>query len=69
MRTSTYLVFNKKRVVTTRYTKPVLKNGEYAILVRLEVPDSIFATEYPVVEIAVPERQVLIPVLTVEDPV
>lgn len=61
MKIVTYLVFNRRRVLRATTKLPELKNGEYAVRLRVEAPDDLFKPDVPTVDISVPPRNVIVP--------
>lgn len=51
-----YLVFNRSDIVGLRKGFPKLSTGQRAIRVRLIVPNSLFSTELPSVDVHIPEE-------------
>lgn len=64
MRDSCYIVFDRYGVVGMKKRKPALKAGEHAVIVDLQVPDSVFARDIPVASVQVPEAAVINPTVT-----
>lgn len=60
-----HLVFNANGVVRMTIGRPSLRSGEYAILVKLKVPDNLFVHAFPEATINVPENAVIKPVVEV----
>jgi len=63
-----WLVFNARGTVRASKRAPELKGGEYAIKIRLEVPDSVFLPDAATVDVKVPERAIVKPTVVVEKP-
>ena len=66
MKIVSYLVFNRRRVLRAVTGVPTLRNGEYAVRLRIEAPDNLFKAEMPTVDIAIPARDVIVPEVHVE---
>lgn len=60
-----YLVFNKRGVLGLKKNPPQLDRGEFAVRLKVDIPDTYFATAYPIVELTVPESAVIAPVIEV----
>lgn len=68
MRHSCYLIFGAKgiRRMTKGPRTPGLSSGEFAVRVTLSVADKFFANAVPAATIAVPDRCIIEPTVTVE---
>lgn len=67
MKVLCYLTFNRRGVLKVSKGSPTLRNGEFAVRLRVEVPDSVFAPEFPDVSVAIPERSLIVPSVEVID--
>jgi hypothetical protein len=65
MKAVCHLVFDKKGVVKVSKGTPSLRNGQYAVRLVVHLPDSLFKPDMPVVEVTVPERELLTPTVEV----
>jgi hypothetical protein len=68
MRLTTFLVFDRRKVIGVRKGNPNLSAGEYAVKLHLDVPDSLFKDLHPTVTIGIPERAVFAPTVEVVSP-
>ena len=70
MKTECFLVFNRNGVLRSTKSRPSIKSGEFAVLVRLDIPDRIFApVRLPDVLIELPEPAILAPPVVTIEPV
>ena len=51
-----FIVFNRARIIAMRLSRPNLRTGERCVRLRLTVPLSLFDSEVPTVDVAVPEE-------------
>lgn len=61
-----YLTFDAKKITGVRKSPPVLRQGEYAVKLVLEVPAGLFKSNPPVVTVTIAEQDVILPTITVE---
>lgn len=62
MKTVCYLSFTAKGVVKATKTRPRLRADQRAVLLKVEIPDAVFASpRIPGVDLVVPESAVLTP--------
>lgn len=65
MKTAAYIVINRRGVVRLTKGRPGLRSGEFAVLLRMEVPDSLIAPDIPSVDLTVPIPDVIRPTITI----
>ncbi|MCK9513694.1 MAG: hypothetical protein M0R28_21055 [Pigmentiphaga sp.] len=66
MKDTCILVFDKNGVVSMRKRSTELKAGEYAVRVKISVPDHYFERAIPTAEISIPEDYIIEPVVGLE---
>jgi hypothetical protein len=66
VKTGCYLVFNKRGSVRAVVNYPQLGSGEFAVKLRLEVPDEFFKPEVPTIDLTINSRDVIVPVVVVD---
>lgn len=66
MRTTCYLVFNRRGVDRAVKQSPSLNSGEFAVRLILDVPDEFFKPEVPTVELTINARDAIVPVVIVD---
>lgn len=60
-----FAVFTKTGVVAVRKSRPKLRSGEWAVLLRFRVPASVFAPTLAEVSVTIPESAVISPVIEI----
>lgn len=65
MRDLVYLTFDQFGVKSMRKSTPSLHAGEYAVAVKINVPESVFKRAFPLATIDVPEGAVIVPTVEV----
>lgn len=60
-----HLVFDANGVKRMTIGRPALRAGEYAIMLRLKIPNNLFARSLPEATIKVPEAALVKPEVTV----
>lgn len=68
MRLTTFLIFDRRKVIGVRKSAPNLSAGEYAVRLQIDVPDSLFKDVHPTATIGIPERAVFTPTVEVVPP-
>lgn len=66
MKATFYVKFNQRGSVSATKGFPTLGSGEFAVRMRLEVPDQFFKPEIPTVDLTIDERDMIIPVVVVD---
>lgn len=66
MKTTAYLILNRKGPVFIRKNKPSLRRDEIAVGIRLDIPDSAFRSPIIMADLKVPDHAVIVPEITVE---
>lgn len=61
-----YVTFNQRGTVSATKRSPNLSSGEFAVRMRLEVPDAFFKPEIPTVDLTINERDMILPVVVVD---
>jgi len=64
-RWSVHLVFDARGVKRMTRGQPDLRGGEYAILLRLKIPNDLFARAFPAATVVVPEATIVKPEVAV----
>lgn len=66
MKDSVYLVMNSKGVRHMYKTRPRLKSGEYAVKVKVSVPDEFFNRAIPEATLEIPDGYMIEPPVDME---
>ena len=66
MKTTFYVVFNQRGRVGAVRNPPTLNSGEFAVRLRLDVPDQLFKPEIPTVDLTIASRDVIVPAVVVD---
>ena len=66
MKTTAYIVLNRRGAARLTKGKPHLARDEIAIGLRLEVPDSAFLAPIVLADLTVPDHAVIVPEVSVE---
>lgn len=66
MKVTFYVTFNQRQRITATKNPPTLNSGEFAVRMRLEVPDQFFKPEIPTVDLTINSRDVIVPVVVVD---
>lgn len=61
-----FVTFNQRGSVKATKYQPALNSGEFAVRLRLEVPDQFFKPEVPTVDLTINARDAIVPVVVVD---
>ena len=68
MKTTCFLVFNARGVVGVRKSIPSMRSGEFAVRLALSIPDALFKPDVPTIDLVIPERAMILPVVEIVEP-
>jgi len=66
MKDSCYLVFSDSGISRMSKRRPPLKAGDYAVLIKIDVPDEVFAASIPEATLKIPKENVVRPPIEME---
>jgi hypothetical protein len=64
--TTCYLVITRRGVERVTKKVPELRSGQFAVRLRLNLPDNLFKPDVPSIDLTIPPRDVIVPEIIVE---